>query len=143
MEIRPVNVPPAATPEPRQAPASVVVTGDTPPQTSIRANAVELPGAAQQVRARQSGQVNDVAGQDVKDDKDTRQLTDAVDTINKTLSSMNKGIEFSVDEETRLRVVKVVDKDTKEVVRQFPSEEVIAIAKALDKLQGLLVTDKV
>jgi len=36
----------------------------------------------------------------------------------------------------------VVDMATKDVIRQIPTPEVLAIAKALDKLQGLLVKDK-
>ena len=36
-------------------------------------------------------------------------------------------------------MVKVVDQSTKEVIRQIPSEEMLAIAKALDSLKGLLV----
>ena len=38
--------------------------------------------------------------------------------------------------------MKVVDASTDEVIRQIPSEEIISIAKALDKLQGLLVEQK-
>jgi len=48
-------------------------------------------------------------------------------------------LEFSVDRDTERVVVKVVDKETHEVVKQFPSEEALAISKALDKLQGLMV----
>ena len=33
----------------------------------------------------------------------------------------------------------MVDKATKEVIRQIPSEEMIAMAKALDSIKGLFV----
>ncbi len=36
-------------------------------------------------------------------------------------------------------VVQVVDARTQTVIRQMPSEELLAIAKALDRVQGLLV----
>jgi len=39
-------------------------------------------------------------------------------------------------------VVKVVDLETKEVIRQIPSPEVLEIAKAVDQLQGLLIRQK-
>ena len=55
---------------------------------------------------------------------------------------MANNLQFTVDEDTGIDVVKVVDTDTKEVIRQFPSEEILAIAKAIDQLQGLLVKDK-
>jgi len=35
-------------------------------------------------------------------------------------------------------VVKIVDAQTQEVIRQMPSEEAIKIASALGKIQGLL-----
>jgi len=46
---------------------------------------------------------------------------------------------FPFDDDTGRTVVKVVDASTDEVIRQIPSEEVLAIAKALDKLQGVLI----
>ncbi len=71
-------------------------------------------------------------------------MGEAVKKINETIGSMNKnvGLEFSTDEDTKLRMVRVVDVASKEVLRQIPTEEVINIAKAIDKLQGLLVRDK-
>jgi flagellar protein FlaG len=36
-------------------------------------------------------------------------------------------------------VVKVVDTETDQVIRQIPSEEMLAIARNIDRLQGLLV----
>jgi flagellar protein FlaG len=41
-------------------------------------------------------------------------------------------------------VVKVIDQDTREVVRQMPSKEALEIAKSIDKLQekmqGVLIS---
>jgi len=36
-------------------------------------------------------------------------------------------------------VVKMVDTETEEVLRQFPSEEMLAISKSIDRMQGLLI----
>lgn len=63
----------------------------------------------------------------------------AVDDIQKFVSTKNQDILFTIDEDLDKTVVKVVDRSTKEVIRQYPSEEMLQIAKALDKLQGLLV----
>lgn len=70
------------------------------------------------------------------------EVRDSVSKINKTIQTLARNLEFTVDEDTQMNVVKVVDTKTKDVIRQFPSEEVLAIAKALDKLQGLLLKDK-
>lgn len=66
----------------------------------------------------------------------------AVKSINDFVKTVNNGIEFTVDNDTGRNIVKVIDNSTKQVIRQFPSEEALAIAKALDKVQGLLVQQK-
>jgi flagellar protein FlaG len=63
----------------------------------------------------------------------------AVDSINQAMKSLANRIEFSIDEDSKRQIVKVIDPDTKEVIRQMPSEEALQIAKALDRLQGLLI----
>ena len=70
------------------------------------------------------------------------QLKEAVKATNDFVSLVNNAVEFNLDDDTGITVVKVVDKNTKEVVRQIPSEEMLAIAKALDTVQGLLVRQK-
>lgn len=70
---------------------------------------------------------------------DANQVKSAVEKLNDFVKTSNSSIQFSVDEESGIRVIKVVDPDTKEIIRQMPSEEVVEIAKAIGKLQGLLI----
>lgn len=68
------------------------------------------------------------------------QLKSAVDNINQLLKQSNTGIEFSVDASTNKPLVKVVDSSTGDVIRQFPSEEALALTRAIDRIQqGLLL----
>lgn len=69
---------------------------------------------------------------------DSEQLETAVSNINKVLSVRSQELEFSVDKESDRTIVTVLDKNTKEVIRQMPSREALEIAKALDRLQSLL-----
>lgn len=69
-------------------------------------------------------------------------VKEAVRGVNEALRMLSRSIEFSVDEETGRQLVKVVDQDTKQVLRQIPSEEMLDIAKGLDRLVGLLIRDK-
>ncbi|MBL8491536.1 MAG: flagellar protein FlaG, partial [Rhodocyclaceae bacterium] len=39
-------------------------------------------------------------------------------------------------------VVKVVDGQTGKMIRQIPSEELLAIAESIDRMQGLLLRQK-
>ncbi len=67
------------------------------------------------------------------------QLNKAVSDINKTIQSLSPGIEFTVDKESDRVVVKIIDQQTNEVLRQIPTEEALEISKSLGKLQGLLI----
>lgn len=73
---------------------------------------------------------------------DPSQVKTAMEKINQTVRMMSSNLEFTQDAETGIDVVKVIDSENKQLIRQFPSEEVIAIARALDQLQGMLVKDK-
>lgn len=66
----------------------------------------------------------------------------ATEQINDFLKQFNNNLQFSVDESTGKNVIRVVDASTEEVIRQVPTEEVLVIARALDKLQGLLLKEK-
>jgi flagellar protein FlaG len=63
----------------------------------------------------------------------------AVKKINESLPTSAQSLQFSIDEDSKDIVVKVIDQNTKEVVRQIPSEEALDIAKSLDKMRGLLI----
>ncbi len=71
------------------------------------------------------------------------QLKSVVENINKALKQSNKSLEFSVDTETKKQLVKLVDTETGDVIRQFPSEDALAISRAIDQFQkGLLLTQE-
>jgi len=63
----------------------------------------------------------------------------AVSRLNDYVQSMQRDIRFSIDKGTGETVIKVVDTNSGETIRQLPSEEVLAIARSLEKAQGLLV----
>lgn len=67
------------------------------------------------------------------------EITNAVTKVQKAIEPIASNLVFSIDEDSGRTVVKVIDSSTKETIRQIPSEEVLEIARALDKLQGLLL----
>lgn len=71
------------------------------------------------------------------------QVQRAVGAINKVLQQTNRDLQFSIDPDTNNPVVRVVDTATGEVIKQFPSKESLAIARAIDLFQqGLLLREK-
>ncbi len=69
------------------------------------------------------------------------QVKNAVSQLNKSSQAKSQGLEFSVDNDTKRTVVKVVDSGTGEVLRQIPSPEALEIAKSLESKSstGLLI----
>ena len=70
-------------------------------------------------------------------DRDTVEA--AATSVREFVQPINSNLEFSVNDDTGQLVVKIIDRATKEVIRQMPSEEMLAIAKALDSIKGLFV----
>ena len=66
-------------------------------------------------------------------------LQQALEDVQNAIGTITNDLRFSIDQDTGRTIVKIVDRETDEVIKQFPSDEMIRIAKALDKLQGLLL----
>ncbi|MBF0367973.1 MAG: flagellar protein FlaG [Magnetococcales bacterium] len=75
-------------------------------------------------------------------DKEGRQeaklLLDLVDEVNQTLNKFTS-LRFTVDQELEETIIRVVDSNTKEVVRQIPSDEMIDLAKRMQTLDGGII----
>lgn len=79
-------------------------------------------------------------GQAVEQQPSVPQLKNAVDSINKFLQQSNRNIQFSVDADTQRTVVKLIDSDTGDVIRQYPSKEVLEISRSIENMQqGMLL----
>lgn len=71
------------------------------------------------------------------------ELKSAVTTLNKAMQQSNQNLEFSVDTDTHKVVVRMVDTSTGQLIRQFPSEETLAISRGIEQFQqGLLLKQK-
>lgn len=71
------------------------------------------------------------------------ELESAVRELNQSMRASNSNLAFSVDQDTQQTVVSVMDSQTGEVIKQFPSKEAIAISKAIGQIQqGLLLKQK-
>lgn len=73
---------------------------------------------------------------------DPRQIEEAARRVNSALRQFSVELRYRVDDATRKTVVQVVDPKTEQVIRQIPAEETLAIARGLDRMQGLLLSRK-
>jgi flagellar protein FlaG len=66
------------------------------------------------------------------------QIDAVVQELNKAMQIVNTSLSFSVDQNTKQTVVKVTDVNTKEVIRQIPSEEMLRVSQRIAELLGVL-----
>ena len=71
----------------------------------------------------------------------TSELNAAVANINDYVQNVQRTLQFSVDDNTGKTVVTVLDSETEEVIRQFPPEEALALARHLQASQESQVQD--
>lgn len=70
------------------------------------------------------------------------ELRKAIEAANVALRQVTNDLEFARDDATGKTVLRVIDASTRQVIRQFPSEEMLAIARALDRFEGLVLRQK-
>ena len=81
---------------------------------------------------------------DVKPGKpDVKQVQHSLDDINKVMAGFAISVQFQIDPDYKELIVKVVDQETGELIRQMPTEDVVKMSKAMDKLRGLLFAQSV
>ena len=69
-------------------------------------------------------------------------LDEVVAVLNDFVQQIQRDLNFTVDEDSGRTVVKVLDTETKEVIRQIPSQEVLDRIHHLQDVQGLLFKDQ-
>ena len=104
------------------------------PQQSVKSDAqVVAQVAATEIKA--SG-VNEAA-------QPTREVVaKAAAQLQEFVSSMGRNLNFSIDEATGYNVVRVVNPDTGELIRQLPSEELLKISRDFQRLNNVLVSQR-
>lgn len=71
------------------------------------------------------------------------ELTQVVESLNSIVQTMKRNISFDVDKDSGRVVISVSDSDTKELIRQIPSEDALKLLKRMDAAVGLLFSEKV
>jgi flagellar protein FlaG len=69
-------------------------------------------------------------------------LQRASEAARAALDAVSSNLRFMTDPHSGRTVVQVVDARTHQVIRQLPSEEALAITRAIDRLQSLLVRER-
>lgn len=70
---------------------------------------------------------------------DATDVERAVTQVNQFIQTLNRDLQFTVDEHSGRTIIKVLDSETKEVIRQIPPEELLQIANHLTEDGSLLL----
>jgi flagellar protein FlaG len=70
-------------------------------------------------------------------------VKEAVEKLNKYVQSQQKHVNFSIDEATHSTVIRVYKTETGELIKQFPPEEILAMAAYIRQSIGWMIDTKV
>jgi flagellar protein FlaG len=71
------------------------------------------------------------------------QLEKVAQQLQDFVGEMNRGLQFSVDKDSGRDVIKVIDKASGDLVKQYPSEEVLTLVSKLSDMVGGFIDAKV
>jgi uncharacterized FlaG/YvyC family protein len=69
------------------------------------------------------------------------QLRQQVEAVNHALKGSDEHLQFSIHEATNQLVIKLVNENTHEVIKEFPSEKFLDVVADLMKVAGLQVDE--
>jgi flagellar protein FlaG len=111
-----------------------------PPSNPVEVGKANV--AAQSANLKQTLEVQDAKREDAQREQ-AKELQEKVAQLNDHMQNLNRNLQFRVDEESGDTVVTVIDSETKELVRQIPSQEVLDVKHAIEKYRGILLEAKV
>lgn len=117
---------------------AVAAKAQVEPVASASATRLDIVG--RQVTAHNAQQLPQDSGLGAQQ-VEGEQLSAAVRNINEYVQQVQRTLQFSIDDDTGTTVVKVLDSATDEVIRQFPPEEALALARHLQASQETQAQD--
>lgn len=90
-----------------------------------------------------AGYQNQLAAQEEKGVISEAEVIKAIERANKSLEGVYTHFEFSIHEQTREIMVKVIDRETGELIREIPPEKILDLIAKMWELAGILVDERV
>lgn len=99
-------------------------------------------GSAVQQVSTVNGRNNAVQQSQATGEISAEKLQAAVEKMNELMQASDRALQFSVDDTSEKVVIKVVDQQTDEVIRQIPSEETLKFSEFLEGMVGMIFDQK-
>ncbi|PAU70711.1 flagellar protein FlaG [Vreelandella alkaliphila] len=111
----------------------------TAPYSSNNHQSTNFQPANQQTSLKQTLGIPGVGGEQAEPRNVSKEsLAEPIQRINETLRP--RGLEFVLSEQSGRVITKVIDRETGDVIRQIPAEEVLLVAERLEELQGRIIS---
>jgi flagellar protein FlaG len=118
--------------DPKPAANPVVQKNDLPP---VKASDKNIDLVAQSARI---DEVENVSIRVAEQSFSVERIREMIAELEAALPAQSNSLSFHVDEALDRPVITVVDKNSGEIVRTLPSEEIIRVAHNIEKMRGIL-----
>ena len=129
METVGTTVNPVAPAGPR--PAESVKKPPAPPEVSVIQPAQDF--------IKRSERIEQVKNEDIRIQNEIQRALSQVEIM---MELRDRAVTFSQDEQAGANVIRVIDKNTGELIRQFPPDELLQFMRNLTKMLGTLMDEK-
>ena len=100
-----------------------------------------IPAIEQQAKSGENGTEGQAKKSEAEQEAENERIRKAVGELNKKLDAHTEAV-FGVHEKTNRVTIKMVDKDTKKVVKEFPPDKTLDMIAKVWELAGIMVDEK-
>lgn len=106
---------------------------------AVKTNAHPAKIKSTDVHAQKSG---DKDNNQESQDRQNKSISEVVDDLNSQIESLNTNIEFGYNDKLGQMYITVREKGTGALIRQFPSDEAMALAERFKEINGIIFDKK-
>jgi flagellar protein FlaG len=77
------------------------------------------------------------------DERSTTKVKQAVELVNRLFDRSPVDLNLSIDDKTESLVIKLIERDTRKVIRQIPPDEILRLRQHLQELLGVIFDETV
>ncbi|AFI85179.1 flagellar protein FlaG [Methylophaga nitratireducenticrescens] len=116
---------------------SLQTSGNIQQGSNVPAEVVS--GLAATQRVNPLSQPNSLSQQLEATEEQIAAIQDRVVELNSYMQNLNRSLQFSIDQQSGDTIIKVIDSETDELIRQIPAEELLVLRSSLEEYRGMLL----
>ena len=110
--------------------------------SSVAATQVERAHASQATQTQQPESVQEAIQERTAElgppELTVEEIREVVDSLNNVMSLLQRGVSFQVDDSTQRTIVKIIDNETDETIKQFPTEDLVRLIERMQEMQSII-----